>query len=89
MDHSAGEEVKEIRSAMPAWHWYKCGSEDIPFVQTWAQALKKRGILTLIWIAGAVVVAGILTDCDQEMVENCIHLFVEENLAETEGEENM
>ena len=35
------------------------------------------------WLA-----AGILTDCDQEMVENCIHLFVEENLAETEGEEN-
>ena len=36
------------------------GTEDVPFVQTWPQVLKKRGILTLIWIAGAAVVAGIV-----------------------------
>jgi hypothetical protein len=40
--------------------WIIPGTEDIPFVQTWAQVLKKRGILTLIWIAGAAVVAGIV-----------------------------
>lgn len=28
------------------------GTEDIPFVQTWGQVLKKRGILTLIWAVG-------------------------------------
>ena len=36
------------------------GMEEIPFVQTWTQVLKKRGILTLIWIAGAAIVAGII-----------------------------
>ena len=40
--------------------WIIPGTEEIPFVQTWAQVLKKRGILTLIWIAGAVIVAGII-----------------------------
>ena len=40
--------------------WIIPGTKDIPFVQTWAQVLKKRGILTLIWIAGAAVVAGIV-----------------------------
>jgi hypothetical protein len=29
-------------------------------VQTWKQVLKKRGILTLIWIVGAAIVAGIV-----------------------------
>jgi hypothetical protein len=29
-------------------------------VQTWPQVLKKRGILTLIWIPGAAVIAGII-----------------------------
>ena len=33
---------------------------DLPYVQTWPQVLKKRGILTLIWIAGAAVVAGLV-----------------------------
>ena len=33
---------------------------ELPFVQTWPQVLKKRGILTLIWIVGAAVVAGIV-----------------------------
>lgn len=36
--------------------WILPGTEDMPFVQTWTQVLKKRGILTLVWIAGAVVV---------------------------------
>ena len=39
--------------------WIIPGTEDIPFVQTWPQVLKKRGILTLIWIAGAAVTAGL------------------------------
>lgn len=40
--------------------WIIPGTEDIPFVQTWPQVLKKRGILTLIWLVGATVVAGIV-----------------------------
>ena len=40
--------------------WVIPGTEDIPFVQTWKQVFKKRGILTLIWIAGAAIVAGIV-----------------------------
>ena len=39
--------------------WVIPGTEDIPFVQTWPQVLKKRGILTAIWGAGAAIVAGI------------------------------
>ena len=41
--------------------WVIPGTEDIPFVQTWPQVLKKRGILTAIWVAGAAIVAGIVT----------------------------
>ncbi len=40
--------------------WIIPGTEGIPFVQTWPQVLKKRRILTLIWIVGAAVVAGII-----------------------------
>jgi hypothetical protein len=40
--------------------WLLPGCEDIPYVQTWGQILKKRTILTLIWVAGAAVVAGIV-----------------------------
>lgn len=40
--------------------WLLPGCEDIPYVQTWKQVLKKRGILTLIWIVGAAVIAGIV-----------------------------
>ncbi|MBQ5522353.1 MAG: hypothetical protein IIT86_06020 [Oscillospiraceae bacterium] len=40
--------------------WVILGTEEIPFVQTWPQISKKRGILTLIWIAGAVIIAGIV-----------------------------
>jgi len=40
--------------------WLLPGCEDIPYVQTWAQVMKKRTILTLIWIVGAALVAGIV-----------------------------
>ncbi len=40
--------------------WLLPGCEDIPYVQTWKQVLKKRGIMTLIWIVGAGIVAGIV-----------------------------
>ena len=40
--------------------WLLPGCEDIPYVQTWGQVLKKRSILTLIWIVGAAIVAGIV-----------------------------
>ncbi len=40
--------------------WVIPGTEDIPFVQTWKQILTKRGILTLIWIVGAAMVAGLV-----------------------------
>ncbi len=40
--------------------WVIPGTEEIPFVQTWPLVLRKRGILTLIWIAGAAVIAGII-----------------------------
>ena len=40
--------------------WVIPGTEEIPFVQTWPQVLKNRGILTLIWIAGAALIAGIV-----------------------------
>ena len=37
--------------------WIIPGTEGIPFVQTWRQVLRKRGILTLIRLAGAAIVA--------------------------------
>ncbi len=40
--------------------WVIPGTEEIPFVQTWRQVLKKRGTLTVIWIAGAAIIAGIV-----------------------------
>ena len=40
--------------------WIIPGTEDIPFVQTWKEVFKKRMILTLIWIVGAAVVAGLV-----------------------------
>ena len=40
--------------------WVIPGTEEIPFVKPWPQVLKERGILTLIWIAGAAVIAGIV-----------------------------
>ncbi len=41
--------------------WVIPGAEEVPFVQTWPQVLKKRGILTAVWVAGAALVAGIVT----------------------------
>ena len=40
--------------------WVIPETEDIPFVQTWKQVFKKRMILTLIWIVGAMIVAGFI-----------------------------
>ena len=40
--------------------WILPGCEDLPYVQTWLQVLKKRGFLTLIWVVGAAIVAGIV-----------------------------
>lgn len=40
--------------------WIIKGTEDIPYVQTWKQVLKKRLFLTLVWIVGGAVVAGIV-----------------------------
>jgi len=40
--------------------WILKGTEDIPFVQTWAQVLKKRSFLAAIWLIGAAIVAGIV-----------------------------
>lgn len=40
--------------------WVLPGLEDMPFVQTWRQVLKKRSMLALIWIAGAAIVGGIV-----------------------------
>lgn len=40
--------------------WIIPGTEDITFVPTWSQVLKKRSILTLIMFVGAAVVAGLV-----------------------------
>ena len=40
--------------------WVIPGLEDMPYVQTWRQVLKKRSMLALIWVAGAAIVGGIV-----------------------------
>ena len=40
--------------------WVIPGLEDMPYVQTWRQGLKKRSMLALIWVAGAAIVGGIV-----------------------------
>ncbi len=40
--------------------WIIPGIEDIPFVPTWPQVLKKRGLLSAVWIAGAAIIAGLV-----------------------------
>ena len=40
--------------------WVLPGCEDIPYVQTWGEVFKKRGILSLIWVVGAAAVAGLV-----------------------------
>ena len=40
--------------------WVLPGLEEMPFVQTWRQVLRKRSVLALIWTLGAALVAGIV-----------------------------
>jgi hypothetical protein len=40
--------------------WVLPGCEDMPYVQTIGQMLKKRIFLSLIWVAGAAIVAGLV-----------------------------
>ncbi len=40
--------------------WKLPGCEDIPYMQTWLQVLKKRSFLAVIWVIGAAIVAGII-----------------------------
>ena len=40
--------------------WILPGLEDVPFVQTWRQVLKKRVILALIWVAGAAIAGALV-----------------------------
>ena len=40
--------------------WVLPGLEDMPYVQTWRQVLKKRSMLALIWAAGAALVGSIV-----------------------------
>ena len=37
--------------------WLLPGCEDLSYIQTWAQVLKKRSVLAMIWVAGAAIVA--------------------------------
>ena len=40
--------------------WQLPGCEDVPYVQTWLQVLKKRAFLAIVWTLGAAIVAGII-----------------------------
>ena len=40
--------------------WILPGCEDIPYVQTWSQMLKKRLFLSIVWVTGSFIVAGIV-----------------------------
>lgn len=40
--------------------WLLKGLEDVPYVQTWPQVLKKRGILSLVWLVGAALTAALV-----------------------------
>ena len=40
--------------------WLLPGCEDLPYIQTWTEVLKKRSVLALIWVAGAAIVAGLI-----------------------------
>lgn len=39
--------------------WIIAGTEDIPFVKRWKEILLKRTLVSLVWLAGAVVVAAL------------------------------
>ena len=36
------------------------GCEDIPYIQTWSQMLKKRLFLSIVWVTGSFIVAGVV-----------------------------
>ncbi|MBQ9324867.1 MAG: hypothetical protein IJ246_03745 [Clostridia bacterium] len=40
--------------------WVISGMEDVNYVQTWEQVLKKRAVLCVIWIGGAAIVAAVV-----------------------------
>lgn len=40
--------------------WVLPGLEDAPYVQTWGQMIKKRVIVSLVWVAGAALIAGLV-----------------------------
>ncbi|MGN1134847.1 MAG: hypothetical protein ACI4SF_01365 [Oscillospiraceae bacterium] len=40
--------------------WVIPGTEDLPYIQTWKQVLKKRLFLSLVWAVGATAVAGLV-----------------------------
>ena len=40
--------------------WQLPGAEDLPYVQTWGQVLRKRCRMALVWVAGAALAAGLI-----------------------------
>ncbi len=40
--------------------WILPGCEDLPYIQTWSQMLKKRLFLSIVWVVGSFIVAGIV-----------------------------
>lgn len=40
--------------------WQLPGAENLPYVQTWGQVLRKRCRLALVWVAGAALAAGLI-----------------------------
>lgn len=40
--------------------WKLPGIEDLQYVQTWSQVFKKRGFLTVVWLIGGFLIAGIV-----------------------------
>lgn len=40
--------------------WVLPGLENVPFIQTWGQMLKKRIIYSAVWVVGALLTAGLV-----------------------------
>ena len=40
--------------------WVLPGLEDVLYVQTWGQMVKKRVTISLVWVAGAAIIAGLV-----------------------------
>ena len=40
--------------------WVLPGLENVPFIQTWGQMLKKRIIYSAVWVVGALLAAGLV-----------------------------